>query len=269
MDAIALLCEIIAQSGKVAAHAYRDDPGYGALLDAGLLTRDGMVQSVLCDDCDAPHEAPVIYEAGAHGYHCPDLGFVPVERAEITAIRPDLGALVGQLGAALGCDGRGARLASGTWRIGLADTPGGRAAVYFHSRLADGDDLAALETALRGEIRRDYMLILTAFGTLPSGTATTLALAQMVRLDSKAARLAPFASVAQAVGAPPKPTGGRPNTHGERVFAILSERATQGIAEPGRNAEAVIKAYVAQYPDDPAPSVATVARYVTQFQTGS
>ena len=271
MNAVSLLCEIITQTGKVAAHTYREDERYGALLDAGLLKCDGLVQSVLCENCETPHDAAVEFEAESYGYYCPDLGFVPLERAGLVAIRPDLEALLDQLGVALGCDPRSTlRLGPQTWRVGLVDTPGGRAVVYLHPRLLDGDDLDALESAMRAEIRYDFTVILTAFGTLPYRSATVMKLTQFLDLNVDATQLTGLASVAQAVGAPPRRTGGRPNIHGERLRALLSERAQRGVAKEGRNeeAKAALAAYVELYAHDPAPKLSTVKAYVSEFRGG-
>lgn len=271
MNAISLLCEIIEQTGRVAARSYRDDARYGALLDAGLLQRDGVVQSILCENCDAPHDAEIVFEDGAYGYCCPDLGFVSVERANLVAVRANLASLVKQLGVALGCDpGSGSQLGERTWRVGLVHTPGWRAAVYFNACLLNGDDLVELETALRAEIRRDYALVVTAAGQLQYRGAATCTLAQMVHLDLGATRIRQLVSVAETVGAPPKRTGGRPNLHRERLHALLANRAAQGIAKEGRNdeAKAVLADYSTRHPNDPAPKLSTVKAYVSDFRRG-
>ncbi len=59
MSPVALLCGIIAQSGNVAETTYRDCDGYGDLMAAGLVRRQGLVQSVLCDACDTGHDATI------------------------------------------------------------------------------------------------------------------------------------------------------------------------------------------------------------------
>jgi hypothetical protein len=267
-----MLCGIIGQAGKVAAQTHRDDVRYGALLDAGLLQRDGLVQSVLCENCDVPHDAEIVFEGGSYGHCCPEIGFVPVERADLIAIRPNLAALVDHLHAAFECPPGGiSQLGPQTWRVGLVDTPGGRAVVYFHTCLQNDDDLVSLENALRGQIRRDYALVVTAAGHLPYRDAAIYTLSQMVQLDVGNARLRKTLSVAEAVGAPPRPTGGRPSVYRERLHALLADRAAQGLAVVGRNAEAdaVLAAYVARFPNDPAPSRVTVRRSVSKFRTGS
>ncbi|RMA40989.1 hypothetical protein [Rhodophyticola porphyridii] len=272
MNAVSLLCDIIGQAGKVAAQAYRDDARYGALLDAGLLQGDGLVQSVLCESCDVPHDAEIVFEGGSYGYFCPDLGLVSVERADLVAVRPDLAALVEHLHAAFECQPGGiSQLGPQTWRVGLVDTPGGRAVVYFHTCLQTDDDLVSLGNALRAEIRRDYVLVVSAAGQLPYRDASICNLAEMVQVDLGAARLRKIVSVAEAVGAPPRPTGGRPSVYRERLHSLLADRVAQGVAEDGRNAEAdaVLAAYVARFPHDPAPSRVTVQRSVSKFRTGS
>lgn len=272
MDAVSLLCEIIGQAGKVAAQAYRDDAGYGVLLDAGLIQRDGLVQSVLCENCDMPHDAEIVSEGGSYGHFCPEVGFVPGERAGLVAARPNLSALVKHLHTAFDCAPGGvSQLGPQTWRVGLVDTPGGRAVVYFHTCLQNDDDLVSLENALRAEIRRDYVLVVTAAGHLPYREAATYSLAQLVQLDLGTAHLRNSVSVAKAVGAPPTPTGGRPSVYRERLQALLAERAAQGLAEDGRNAEAaaVLNAYIKRFPRDAVPSRATAQRSVTRFRAGS
>ncbi len=271
MTPISLLCEIIGQTGKVAAQAYRDDARYGALLDAGLIQRNGVVQSVLCENCHAPHDAEIVFEGGSYGHYCPEIGFVPVERAEIVAVHPNLEALVEQLHAALDCGSGGiSQLGPQTWRVGLVDTPGGRAAVYFHPNLSSGHDLVDLETALRCEVRRDYCLVVSATGELQYRGAATVNMTQMVSMDLGTTRLNSLVTAAEAVRAPRRQTGGRPNLHRERLHAMLAERVAKGLAENGRNeeAKAVLAAYVASYPSVTAPKLSTVKAYVSEFRSG-
>ena len=271
MSAVALLCELILQNGKVAAQDYREDVRYGALLDAGLIQSDGVVQSVLCDDCDAPHDAEIVFEDHSYGYHCPDLDFVPVERASLVAMRPNFANLMEQLCIAFECEpGSGMRLGPRTWRLGLVETPGGRVVVYFHPSLVTDNDLNELENALRTEIRRDFGLIVAAAGQLRYRENITRILTQMVRVDIETGNLRAIASVADAVNAPAKPTGGRPNLHRERLHLLLSERTEQGLARSGRNeeAEAVLVAYSARFPDIPPPHLSTVRAYVSKYRSG-
>ena len=150
------------------------------------------------------------------------------------------------------------------------DTPGGRAIAHFHTCLKSDDDLLSLENALRGQIRRDYALVVTAAGYLPYRDAATCNLAQMVQLELGTARLRKSVSAAEAVGVPPLPTGGRPSVYRNCFQALLADRAAQGVAAKGRNEEvkAALLDYRRQYPREAAPKLSTVKAYVSEFRSG-
>lgn len=93
----------------MAATTYRDRDGYGQLVTAGLVHRQGLVKSVLCDACDIGHDAAILFEDERYGHFCPEAGFVPVERSDLIAVAADFEALVAQIAAALGCRARGPR----------------------------------------------------------------------------------------------------------------------------------------------------------------
>lgn len=155
-------------------------------------------------------------------------------------------------------------------RVGLVDTPGGRAVVCFHTCFQTAENLVSLENALRAEIRPDYALVVTAAGHLPYRDTATYTLDQMLKLDLGTARLRKTVSVAEAVGAPTRPTGGRPSVHRERFQAMLADRAGQRMAEQGRNPEskAVLPAYRRRKPSGAAPKLSTVKAYVSEFPGG-
>ena len=155
MSPVALLCEIIAQSGKVAAASCRDSEAYGDLVDAGLVRGDGLVQSVPCAACDIGYDAQVVFEEGRHGHFCPESGFVPLERSGLIAVVPDLEVLSAQIGEALGRGMRGPRRLSGhAWHVGTFRTEAADIAVYFQACLQTAQDLHALEAALIREAGR-------------------------------------------------------------------------------------------------------------------
>ena len=267
MNAASLLCEIIGQAGKVAAQAYRDDARYGVLLDAGLIQRDGVVHSVLCENCDVPHDAEIVFEGESNGHFCPELGFVPVERADLVAVRPNLGALVEHLHAAFECPQGGiSQLGPKTWRVGLVDTPGGRAVIYFHTYLQNDDDLVSLGNALRAEIRRDYALVVTAAGHLPYRDSVTYTLDQMVKLDLGTPRLRKTVSVAEAVGAPRKNPGGRPRQQRDQLARIIETRRSNGTALDGLNEEAraIARVFQENGANGKPPSFSTIKRELSE-----
>lgn len=265
MSPVALLCGIIAQSGKVAATSYRDCDSYGQLVTAGLVRRQGLVQSVLCDSCDIGHDAAIVFEDGCYGHVCPEAGFVPIERPDLVAVEPVFDAMARQIAEVLGCGARAPLcIADQTWPIGIVRTDAADIAVYFHACLQTAQDLHALETALRGEVRARFGLVLTAQGTLTVPGMTTAPLDQVVGFDEAHGGLVAEADLSVLVGAPVKPKGGRPAQHADRIKAIIADRAANGHAETGRNAEirAISEEYTTRFPGASAPSRSTIGRHL-------
>ena len=270
MRAIGLLCELIATGGKAAAQSYAERPGYDALLRSGLIREAGVIQSIPCDACSEPHDAEVLHQDGRYGYHCPELGFVPLDRAALTAILPDVSVLVERLADSFGCRRRLGRPIGTTWRIGSAATLGGDLTVYFHPRLATTEDARDLSAALEREVTSPYRLVVAAAGSLPSGPFSAR-LDDVVELDTETGDLIPVADLASIVFAPVKNPGGRPNLHREGVLELAQLRINTGAALPGLNdeARAIAAAYPDRFPDRYSPSFSTIKRYLAEARGGS
>ncbi|PWJ19358.1 hypothetical protein [Jannaschia seohaensis] len=269
---IALLSGIIAQGGKVAADSYRDCDGYGPLVTAGLVRREGLVSSVLCEACDIGHEAPVLYESDTYGHVCPEAGFVPMARGDLIAIAPDLEVLATQIAGALGCRERAPRhIGDGIWHVGTVRTEAADVGVYFCARLQTSDDLHLLDAALRDQVRRRFGLVLTAHGTLQMPGMTTAPLDQVIGFDGARGCLVADADPTTLVNAPITRKGGRPNLHGERIRAIIADRTTSSQAEVGNNAEvrAILAEYQQKHPNEPQPSRSTIRRHLSAARGGS
>lgn len=272
MSPIALLCGIIAQSGNVAETTYRDCDGYGDLMAAGLVRRQGLVQSVLCDACDTGHDATILFQDGRYGNLCPEAGFVPVERPDLIAVAADLDELSTQVAAALGCGvRRPRRIANESWHVGTVKTETADIAVYIHPCLRTLQDLSALDAALRRQVRSRFGLVLTACGTLPVPGMTAAPLDQVFGFDRAHGRLVAEADLATIVGAPVARKGGRPATYADRITAIIADRAANGRTETGKNAEtrAIQAEYAARFPGDQPPSHSTVGRHLSANPSGS
>ena len=272
MTAIALLCEIIAQGGKVPAALYRDDPAFAALLRHKYLREVGIVASLVCNECDFPHAAPVVFEDGHYGYYCPDLGFVPLERTNLQAVQPELSRLIERLAQTLECKRRKASaLDVQTWRIGVVETSAGEIMLYFHPRMQSEEDARGLDQALTREIRSRWRLIVTASGTLPFTGAQTVRLDDLVELETETGVLHILAQPADLVGVPRKNSGGRPSEHGATLSAIISDRMLSGAALDGVNAEAkaILADFKSRNPGSSAPSTSTIKRHLTRSRGGS
>lgn len=265
MTAIGLLSEAIAQGGKISASHYGAAPNFPWLLQQGYLTDAGVVASVLCNDCEETHTAPVVFEAGGYGYYCPDLGFVPVERKAIQGVLPDLPKLIGALADLFDCQKRKSAPVRGqTWRIGAYSAVSGDVMLYFHPRLQTEEDARELEAALSREVRSDWRLIVTALGTLPIGSTQSVQLVDLVDLEDRTGTFGILAPPENLVGMPRKNTGGRPSIHGPALARIIANRMQSGTALGGLNEEsrAVLAAFKSSSTGNSTPSIETVRRHV-------
>ncbi|MDO6729580.1 hypothetical protein Q4577_06090 [Marinovum sp. 2_MG-2023] len=271
MNALLLLCELIAQGCKGSASFYGDNHAFAALLRNGYLCESGVVGSVVCNDCEEAHAAPVVCEAGCYGYFCPDRGFVPVRREDVQAVSPDVPKLIQALADSFECKRRKATALHGTtWRIGAIETDQGDVMLFFHPCLRDESDLLALGDALSREMRSTWRLVVTAEGSATVDGTVAVSLGELVDLDSKDGRLLPLSDPRTLVGVPPRNLGGAPNRFGHLLIAIIEERVRSGQAMLGRNEEAkvVLVHFERKHPDLKPPSLSSVKDYVTKIRTG-
>lgn len=272
MGALSTLCDIITQGAKVLKSSYARRVGFNLLLARGFVREKGVVQSVVCNDCEMPHDAEIVFRDGCYGYFCPDLGFLPVPDKQITAIVADPAPLIAELAELFHCQRRKTTPVHGeTWRIGAVETHEGDLTIYFHPRLQSGTDARDLETALRDELASPYRLVLTANGTLRLPNITTAHLAEVVHLDLASQSMYALARLAGLVGAPESPKDGRPNEFRNLLFQIYSTRKNSGQSLNGRNAEAsaILCDFKRLHPNERAPALSVVRRYVTKFRHGS
>lgn len=272
MSTTSRLCEIIAQGGKVSTDFEDGDDGFSALARHGYLRKAGVLASVVCDECDAPHSAQVVYEANGYGYYCPDLGFLSLDLARVAAFLPDIPKLIERLSEALGCRRRKSSSVQGdTWRIGAVQTDAATVMLYFHPTLATEDDARELQHALEREARSEWRLVVTAQGALPMMGLATVRLDDLAEINVTTGALRVIADSGVLAGLPRKHPGGRPSTHGELLRPLIAERIRDRFAVVGINAEAreVRDAFAAKYPDRPAPSDSAIKRYIREARGGS
>ena len=272
MSAIGLLCEIAAQNTKVCAAQHRGDPAFTALVQCGLLTEAGVVSSMVCVECDQPHDAEVVHDGGTYGYRCPDIGFVPLDRADAQAVAPDLSKLVVLLASFYDCKRRRSDpLVGQTWRIGAVASEGGDIVLYFQPRLSDEADLRRLQDALAREVAAPFRLVLTAEGRAPVPGAHVVPLFEVVEIEAATGELRPLSDLRVVVGAPVKNTGGAPNRYRAKIMDLIQRRASNREALNGINAEAraIADAFQRAHPAEQAPSLATIKRYLSEAPDGS
>lgn len=272
MSAAARLCDVIAQGCKVSADFDGEDDGFLALVRHGYLREAGVLASIVCDECDAPHSAPVFYQEDGYGYYCPDLGFVTLEPTRLAAFLPDIPKLVDGLADALGCRQRkSSSLYGETWRIGAVQTDAATVMLYFHPTLETEDDARAFQHALAREARSEWRLVVTAKGALPMAGLATVQLDDLAEIDITTGELHVTSDPSFLAGLPRKNPGGRPPALGDLLRPLIEGRIRDGAAVDGVNAEArkVRAAFKAKYPDHSAPSDATVKRYIREARRGS
>lgn len=251
---------------------YRGQAGYADLLRTGLLREAGVVKSIVCDDCEDPHGAAVVFDDERYGYYCPELGFVALEREQIVGAEPDFGKVVDALASAFGCKRRNSKPVHGaTWRVGVIETDQDGVAVYLNPRLRDGNDLHDLEAALRCEVVSPRCVVLTACGSLTAAGSKTVNLADAVDLDPATSALIAISDLPAIAGVRRVPTGGAPNLFEEKSFALLAMRERRGLSLKGRNEEAAAlrEVFSEHFPADSPPSTSSENRYVTKFRGGS
>lgn len=270
MSAIDLLGDIICQGGKVDIAGLGQKQDVRTLFNCGLLREAGVVASIVCTDCEDPHASEVIFDESDYGHFCHHLGFVRLDRLNISAAEPDLTKLIEHLAETFSCTRRKVTPVHGkTWRIGSVKTDHGDITLYFHPRLGDEGDARALADALSREMASTWRIIVTACGRLPVSGALTVTLSELVELSPQMTSLIPAKDLHTIVGVPTTSKTGAPNRHGFKCMNLIRSRIVSGTALDGRNeeAKAVHALLKADFGSD-APSLPTVKTYVTKARSG-
>lgn len=272
MNAVHLFATLLAQRGRFRSVEYSSFPAYDDLIKAGLVEEVGVVSSLICDECDQPHDARVVYEGSQYGYYCPDLGFISKPRSELIAAQPNLSAFVAQIADALACKRRKlSPIDKDTWRIGSVDSPAGDLVLYLHQTLQDAQDIRDIQAALAGEMKSPFGVVLTSKGTLNVPPYATAQLQDVLSLDPILGKLLVVGDLRTIAGVPMQRIGGRPNDYKTALNDLIALRASEGRAVQGRNEEAkALRAeFMAKFPNAKCPSLPTVKRYVTKTRSGS
>ena len=272
MNPISLLCEIIAQGGKVSSHFYRGDPSLALLVRHGFLCERGVMSSVVCDGCDEAHAAPIVYVDGRYGYFCPDLGFCGMEPRDVTMLSADIPHLINTLADVLGCRQRKSSSLRGmTWRIGVVTAHGVSVMLHFHPRLKTENDAQELKNVLVREVRSERRLVVTAQGGLPLAGTAVVCLENLFEMDAPSGELREISDIGLLAGVPNRNTGGRPSVHAKLLVPLIEDRIQNGTAVKGLNLEAreVLAVFKERYPEEIAPSQSTLKRFVLAARGGS
>lgn len=261
MSAARALGEIFAQRGPVCAGAFGLKAELDDLIAAGFVDRLGVAKSVLCNDCENPHDADLHFEGGQYGIHCPELGFVPKKQSEVAAINANVPHLVENLATELECKRKKSTPVHGeTWRVGVMPGTVADVIVYFHPVLRDASDLRAFNDALARETRAQFGIVITAAGTLTSPPFQSVLLKNCVAFDAELGRFLVELDLPQLAGVPVKNKGGRPSPYAQNLTRIILARRNAGETLSGINAEAraIQSDYRTQHSDGPVPSISAI-----------
>jgi hypothetical protein len=272
LTAIARLSQIIAQRGKTSKTAFANQADFDRIIESGLIELTGKVQSLVCDECDDPHDAELVFADSAYGYYCHELGFIRVEDQRTHAVKPVISKLIDGLASTYECKRRKSTPISGdTWRIGSITTQEGDLALYFHPSLQTEDDVRDVQTALSYETRSAFRVLITAVGTLMITDAKVVELVDAVEFQEKTGKLDPIIDLRTIAGVPPMRTGGHPNYYKQPLRELSALREKEGHTLVGRNeeAKALRLAFRAKFPDRKCPALSTVKTYVSKLRGGS
>lgn len=263
MDAARLLTALVAQKGRVAVAQIGTPESLKRLIDVGFVRECGVVQSVLCDECDHPHDSKIVFADGRYGIFCPDLGFVAKSRSDLVAIEPDIGRLVAWLGDHLGCRRtKSTPIHGNTWRVGLISTQASDVIVYIHPAMRDASDLQSVKDAMARETKAQFGVVLTADGALSVSPFQTLRLDECMFFDEGTGQFVIDIDLTESAGAPQQRTGGRPSPYHANLVKIIANRKAAGETLSGVNAEqrAIKASYSILHPNAPVPSKTTILR---------
>jgi hypothetical protein len=226
MDAVDIFSQLVEQRGKVLARSYSHHSAYDDLIKAGLIEEAGVVSSIVCDNCDHPHETKIEYQDAEYGFLCPDIGFQQVNRADIVSVRPKIGTFVAQLAEDQGCKRRKSTPLDGeTWRLGALETPAGDVAVYFQAVMLDAKDIAAFQRALTGEMKASFGIVLTSTGALSVPFYITVPLKEALFFDPEAGGFVVDLDLPSIAGIPETRKGGRPSAYKDTLTKLIAQRA--------------------------------------------
>ncbi len=267
-----LFASLLAQRGRVRSVEYSSFPAYRDLIKAGLVEETGVVSSVICDECNQPHDSEIVYEGSQYGFYCPDFGFVSKARSELIATQPNLSEFVAKIADHLNCRRRKSTPLEGqTWRVGALDTHQGAVVVYVTPKMQEAQDVNGFQSATSSELKSPFGIVLTSIGTLSVAPYNTVQIRDIIDLEPETGKLIVVADLQAIAGVPKERNGGRRNEYSKPLSELSAIRVKEKRTLKGRNEEAkALRAeYKVQFPNQKIPSQSVVNKFVTKFRGGS
>jgi hypothetical protein len=245
------------------------------LADWGLLVENGVVATMICDECDAPHHARTDQQNGVCGWFCPDEGFVPCALDDLRRWRVQRQAFARSLAAPLTHPRSfdASDEASGFLRLGRMAVGDLRVAILLSFAPMSAPVLEAIFATLAKLHAVAHVIVLQA-GSEPTGgialipSCSALPLGEVLMIDPDG-RVAIDRTVlemcikdllaSRKVAAPGRPSGI------EATRRVLKHLKDQDVQHKGRNgaARAVLEHWDDVFPGATKPSLDTVKRHVS------
>ncbi len=284
-DPIALFIDLFSDGDqRIAARAYgaRNAPAIAALVKAGLLVPDGVIDTTICDACDTYHLVEVVScgPDGGYGWHCPEAGFVTADPEVVSAISLRVNRVVAAIAAAFtaafGAQRWLPRPLDGTdaWVVGVWRIAGEWTTVALARGVDSTVSARRIADALATLPQNDAGLVLTAGesgGFEPSPRFAMVPLAASLQLDDERG-LAVAAdilsrAVASRAGARLASHVGRPSVEA-KVFKVLdavSQDPARGVSEV--NSGVLRRAWPEFYPGEAPPNASTFRKYIAAWRS--
>ncbi len=282
-DPIVLLSDLLCDGDqRIAARACggRKSPAIVALVQAGMLVPDGVVDTAVCDACGEHHLAEVesCGPDGGYGWHCPEAGFVAADPDAVAALSIVTNCVVTALGelfaAAFGAGRWKPRQIDGTdaWIVGAWLIDGAWTTVTL-ARLDSLGTARRTAAALAALPQNDAGLVLTAFEDAgfeaPLGFAVVPLTASLM-LDTTGRLSVDVATLARAIArhaaARRVAHVGRPGVEA-KVFAVLDSLEARPASGEALNAGVVKRAWPEFYPQEKPPSPVTLRRHISRWRS--
>jgi hypothetical protein len=281
-DPITLLSELLCEGvERTTAQAYGRPraPVIAALVRAGILIPDGVIDTTICDACDVHHLVEVVSGGpdGSYGWHCPEVGFVPADPDAVAALSVQTDRVVAALSKAFTAEFGTRRWRSrplegaDAWLVGAWSIGGAWTTVALARGLGCAAAARQTTNALEALVQNDAGLVLTigndAGFEAPRRFAVVPLTASLI-LDAEEHLLVAADVLMRAVATHAARDwvahAGRPSVEA-KVFAVLDGLVSRGLSEV--NSGVVSRAWPEFHPGEQPPSSGTLRRHIRRWRS--
>ncbi|MEQ9178059.1 MAG: hypothetical protein RIF44_04925 [Nitratireductor sp.] len=259
-----------------------EDEDIECLEAAGLLLPDGVIHGVVCDECDFGHSAEVQFDPdiAAHGWYCPDAGFVTRPAEDLAAYRINVFAFACAL--ALAVQGSSELIADQPreiddrlWDLGRLKFGASTFFGFLAIKLDDVERFARLNDSIRRRARPDFGAVFIPTSAAVLGVQLDLdyrlaPLPDLLSFDGTGGLQLDLDRLSQFLGPGPaaQPAGRKGRRSDTQLTRIVAEALIESGRMPsGRNARrnAIAAHYRTVYPDRDPPSGSAIVNHMNEL----